>query len=472
MSDAHVPRWWRRFKDSYKFILPLRFNLLLLLVLAFALIGTDQGHDIIAHLAEAKWIVPAVFFSLATLALALQVWFWSRQLLYLDLTAREQRDHQFPWWIEWLPRALGFFVFIIVLGACLVIHREPGNLPVRMIRLEVLIAALGVGFFIFTIVRRRFITEKVTDTRGAIRELSMTAKVLYVVTLVLDLIFLAVSFSIRATNFIGAPFILVFAFALWVTFGFFLVWLGHRWEMPLLTLLLLYAIAISPLADNHNVRLLCAATAWLDARRRVSSGHGRSNQEWSQRAKGRSDQIAAEGQMTNWHYAAAVIALWGATLGAGWLIGRNDAQFPNAIVGERRRSAILEWKKQPVEVEEIVGDWRQHEPSISVAKRGLALDTVLFIPLYSSLIAMLCFWAAHVSGADTSTRTVFLALGWCGWIAGAFDLIENTGILAELHGHYFVATPTALVALMKWGLALSVSLAAVGRLLVALVLRR
>jgi len=67
---------------------------------------------------------------------------------------------------------------------------------------------------------------------------------------------------------------------------------------------------------------------------------------------------------------------------------------------------------------------------------------------------------------------VFLALGWCRWIAGAFDLIENAGILAELHGHYFVATPTALVALMKWGLALSVSLAAIGRLLVALILRR
>jgi hypothetical protein len=256
MSDTHVPRWWRRFKDFYAFILPLRFNLLLLLVLAFAFIGTDQGHDIIAHLAEAEWIVPALFFSLATLALALQVWFWSRQLLYLDLTVREQHEHKFPWWIEWLPRALGLLVFLIVLAACFVIHTEPGNLPVRMIRLEVLIAALGVGFFIFTIARRHFITEKVTDTRGAIGDLSATAKVLLVVTLVLDLIFLAVSFSITATNFIGAPFILVFAFALWVTFGFWLVWLGHRWEMPLLTLLLLYAIAISPLADNHNVRLL------------------------------------------------------------------------------------------------------------------------------------------------------------------------------------------------------------------------
>jgi hypothetical protein len=267
MSDTYVPRWWRRFKDFYTFILPLRFNLLLLLVLGFALIGTDQGHDIIAHLAEAEWIVPGLFFGLATLALALQVWFWSRQLLYLDLTARERREHHFPWWIEWLPRALGFFVFVIVLAAFFVIHAEPGRVPARMINLELLITALAVAFLIFTIVRRKFITAKatetieagkVTETRGRIRELSSAARVLYVITLLLDLIFLGVSFSIPITNKIGAPFILVFAFALWVTFGFFLVWLGHRWEMPLLTFLLLFAVAISPWADNHNVRLLDA----------------------------------------------------------------------------------------------------------------------------------------------------------------------------------------------------------------------
>src|SRR5437588_6223353 len=146
--------------------------------------------------------------------------------------------------------------------------------------------------------------------------------------------------------------------------------------------------------------------------------------------------------MTNWHYAAAVVALFGAALGAGWLIGRNDSRFPSAITGERRRSAILEWKMAPGEAEAVVADWNEHAPSLSIAKRGLFLDTVLFIPLYSTLIAMLCFWAAHVSGDGSAARSVFLALGWCGWIAGAFDLIENAGILAELHGHYFVATPT------------------------------
>jgi hypothetical protein len=176
--------------------------------------------------------------------------------------------------------------------------------------------------------------------------------------------------------------------------------------------------------------------------------------------------------MTNWHYAAVVVLLFAATFGAALLIARNDAGFPDAIRGERRRSAILEWKMQPAEAEAIVADWNEHPPSLPVARSGLLLDTVLFIPLYSTLIAALCFWAAHVSAGDGSTRTVFLAFAWCGWVAGAFDLIENAGILAEIHGHYFVATPTACVALMKWGLALSVSLAAIGRLLVALILRR
>jgi len=102
--------------------------------------------------------------------------------------------------------------------------------------------------------------------------------------------------------------------------------------------------------------------------------------------------------MTSWHYAALVLSLMAATGGAALLIKRHDAQFPSAIGGERRNSAILEWKMQPHDAEEIVADWNQHEPSMSVAKRGLLLDTLLFIPLYSSLIAALCFWAAHVSG--------------------------------------------------------------------------
>lgn len=176
--------------------------------------------------------------------------------------------------------------------------------------------------------------------------------------------------------------------------------------------------------------------------------------------------------MTSWHYLAIVVFLFAATLGAGLLIKRNDAKFPAPILGERRRSAILEWKMQPAEAEAIVADWKANGTSLSIARTGLLLDTVLFIPLYSTLIAALCFWAAHVSAADGSARAVFLALAWCGWIAGGFDLIENAGILAETCGHYFVATPTACIALMKWGLALSVSLTAIGRLLVALILRR
>jgi hypothetical protein len=259
MSQAHPPRWWKPLKDFYAFFLPLRFNLFLLFVLGFALIGTDQGHDIIAHLAESDSPVPGLFFGLATLALALQVWFWSRQLMYLDLTSRELRTHQFPSWTAWLPRVLGVVVFVIVLVAFFFVHAEAAQTPLRMISLELLIAGLAAAFLAFTIIRRRMMGSAVTETAGAIRELSSAAKVLYVITLVLDLIFLGVSFVIPFMNFIGAPFILVFAFALWVTFGFFLVWLGHRWEMPLLTFLLLFAVIISPFADNHRVRLLDTA---------------------------------------------------------------------------------------------------------------------------------------------------------------------------------------------------------------------
>src|SRR5258708_6266838 len=111
--------------------------------------------------------------------------------------------------------------------------------------------------------------------------------------------------------------------------------------------------------------------------------------------------------MTSWHYAAAVVFLFTATLGAGLLIARKDAKFPDSIHGGSRRRVVLEWKMHHGEAEAICPAWRGHPPTTSVARRGVLLDPLFFIPLSQPFAAPLCFGAAHVGTADGSARAVF-----------------------------------------------------------------
>ncbi len=169
-------------------------------------------------------------------------------------------------------------------------------------------------------------------------------------------------------------------------------------------------------------------------------------------------------------FGAASLVLLAAALLAGSLIKFSDKSFPPMV--KTRNSSALEWVTKQKEASDIVTEWKikDNQGAMPVAYRGLLIDTVLFIPLYSTLIAVVCFWAAHVSATGSVIQKTMLVLAWCGWIAGALDLVENAGIFVqECFRWHAVALPTAMVAWTKWRLAIGVSLVAVVRLLVAAV---
>ena len=78
-----------------------------------------------------------------------------------------------------------------------------------------------------------------------------------------------------------------------------------------------------------------------------------------------------------------------ATGGTMLLIGPSDRSFPSGV--RARRCAILEWQWRPAAVERIVDEWDRDPPAMWVGRRGLLLDTTVFIPLYSNAIAVACF---------------------------------------------------------------------------------
>lgn len=260
-----IARAWRAVKRLYLFLLPLRFSFLALAVVAFALMISAQGYDIIAHLAEddptgaersndgqrAGYVVGVIF-------LALQTWYWSRQLLHVEAAEGRPKAEEYPWLTAWLPRILGALAFVIAMAALWRVARNYGvPEPVRELRkLAIILAIALVAFIAFCVLRRNRIGEA-AHGQTTLRERPLGAKIFMGASVMLALaLFLWSTFFVQSTVLIGSAAVVLLAFALSVPVGSALVWLGIRGGVPTLTFLFLWAVIVSPLADNHVVETL------------------------------------------------------------------------------------------------------------------------------------------------------------------------------------------------------------------------
>jgi hypothetical protein len=245
--------------------MPLRFSFLALIVVAFALIVSAQGYDIIAHLAEddptgaersndgqrAGYVIGVIF-------LALQVWYWSRQLLHVKPAGGRPKASEYPWLTAWLPRALGAIAFLIAMAALWRVARNYGvPEPERELRkLAIILGVALIAFIVFCVLRRRQLGYP-AHMELTLRERPLAAKVFMGVSVAMALaLFVWSTFFVQSIVILGSAAIVLLAFALSVPVGSTLVWLGIRGGVPMLTFLLIWAVIISPLADNHVVETL------------------------------------------------------------------------------------------------------------------------------------------------------------------------------------------------------------------------
>jgi hypothetical protein len=79
----------------------------------------------------------------------------------------------------------------------------------------------------------------------------------------------------------------------------------------------------------------------------------------------------------------------------------------------------------------------------------------LYMPIYSTTIALACVWAASVTRSG-AWKSIGLALAWGLWLAAVFDAIENLALVASLFGTPIDPYPqiAALCATLKFGLIL------------------
>ncbi|HET8797724.1 MAG TPA: hypothetical protein VFO89_08555 [Thermoanaerobaculia bacterium] len=260
-----IARWWAATKRLYLFLLPLRFSFLALAVIAFAFLVSAQGYDIIANLAEddPTGATPShdgqrIGFILGIIFLALQTWYWSRQMLHLRRADDRAQAQEFPWLTTWLPRILGALSFVIAMLALWRVARNYG-VPQPVAELRAMAIWLGIGlvvFLAFCVGRRRMLKGAATEEMTW-RELPFVTKIVLLSNVALSLaLFTWSTFFVQSTVILGSAAVVILAFALSVPIGSVLVGLGMRGGVPIFTFLLVWAVLISPLADNHVVETM------------------------------------------------------------------------------------------------------------------------------------------------------------------------------------------------------------------------
>src|SRR5438270_9107853 len=101
-------RWlqkiWHSVREPFVLLRPVRFVVIPLALLLWALIWSDQGQDSIRAVVEFDKVCPhwgaVLWFILLVTVLALQSWYWSRQMLRIDFpqcaAATETADETSP----------------------------------------------------------------------------------------------------------------------------------------------------------------------------------------------------------------------------------------------------------------------------------------------------------------------------------------------------------------------------------------
>jgi hypothetical protein len=264
-SASWIGRLWRSAKRLYLFLLPLRFSFIALIVVAFAFLVSAQGYDIIANLAEDDptgatpshdgqrigYIVSIVF-------LAVQTWFWSRQLLHNEPQPGRPRPEEFPWLTTWLPRICGISAFLIAMGSLWRVARNYGvPEPVAELRkMAMWLGALMIAFVAFTIWRRKWLHESAARVVSR-HDRARSVKILFWVSIAFAAaLFIWSTWFVQSIVLIGSAAVVVVAFALSVPVGSLLVALGMRAGVPIFTFLLVWALLISPFNDNHVVQTM------------------------------------------------------------------------------------------------------------------------------------------------------------------------------------------------------------------------
>jgi hypothetical protein len=258
-----LQRAWEALREGYFFLKPLRFIIVPLALLLWALIAAAQGQDSVRFLVEVDAKCPRFWriavFLLVTFAAALQVWYWSRQLLRIDrVSATAER---YPKSEKWVPRLLGVSVFLIAIGAlaraAFLGWSGQVDYTVRVIlgTCAILVLLLVVFLVLVAIRRRKFGAYARVESHEQLDPMTLTVLRGTAIVAVLFVVLTAVS-PLTVGRWFESPSLLMLAAVLWAGLGSFVGYVFDSRHVPLFATFLFLGIVFSRFNDNHTVRTL------------------------------------------------------------------------------------------------------------------------------------------------------------------------------------------------------------------------
>ncbi len=257
-DDSKIPVLQRIFKEiskAWEIIVYVRFSLVVVLIAGYALYANDQVKDLLAGLENS--IVHQILFFIAVIWWTMQGWGWARYILNgaygfdTNRTVNERSaDLSGKSWflINNLPRIIGIGA-IVIATISVYLAKAP-------FYLMILLPVAGVAVYWFFQKRRKLLGSRLRmlASQPPSRFKNFTLSVVVILFLC------AYWFPVPMGGFLGAGAVAFFGLGSIVPIGSMLVDITRRKGIPVLTLLILFAIFFSYFNDNHKIRDLESAS--------------------------------------------------------------------------------------------------------------------------------------------------------------------------------------------------------------------
>jgi hypothetical protein len=271
-SDRGV---WLEIRRAFDAAKPCRLAFFVTLLIPVVFVQVEQAAEILRCLAEGPAHTGGIqagrflFLTAGLTAMSLASWYFSRILLYFKFADSPPITPSVEWVMRWLPRFIGIMPSVGLGIAFLLaarVYDDPARAETKAVLYRFAAACFGIAipFSLFILGRQRFMLKK----HGASPVLARQAERIHALpratklaagTSLLASTILFLSFLIEpvaVAQAIGSGAVILMAATFWICHGSMVIYFGHRYQMPVITLFLLVAVVFSNWNDNHAIRSL------------------------------------------------------------------------------------------------------------------------------------------------------------------------------------------------------------------------
>lgn len=255
--------WWDSTRNLFRVVMLVRFSVIMALLVAVSgFLG--QGQEALLALAGSQGglsrLPDQLWFLAGLLAAAFSIWYSARVMYCFCFDDPVSNGHYLPRVKRYLPRVLAAGLMLGV-AAALVQAAQVSSRPGQLYMLAAVLVAIAVLFFVLFARRGSwFGMPMLHDCVGCLKslfELPRSTRGLILLWYLLGMAAMLLFTSDHDAEwaaFLGPLTLVYIAVALMVPVGSWLVYIGNRYNIPMVSIILLVALGSSYFNDNHHVR--------------------------------------------------------------------------------------------------------------------------------------------------------------------------------------------------------------------------